>query len=186
MKAKFAVAVVLALVLAGCAQSPSGQQQGNDSNATGLIGGVEMGSSIKVENGDMVKVEYVGKFTDGTVFDKSEGRGPLEFEVGAGQMIKGFDKGVVGMSLNEEKSITVAPEDAYGAAGSGQEVQIPISQIRVDGNLEVGAQLSTSTGMSATVTAIKDGVATLLVQHPLAGKTLVFSVKVVDIQKGAK
>jgi len=76
-----------------------------------------------VETGSKVKVEYKGTFPDtGEVFDQSEGRGPLEFEAGAGQMIKGFDAAVIGMKLNEEKTVTIPPEDAYGVKGSGHEL----------------------------------------------------------------
>ena len=173
-----------ALLLSGCGdQGVKADINSNTNVQAGTNNSAGVEKVVTVSNGDTVKVEYVGTFPDGEEFDKSEGRGPLEFEVGAGKMIKGFDKGVVGMKLNEEKTITVAPADAYGEADSGQSVEIPVSQITADGNLSVGQTLYSSTGMPAKVTAINNGTATILIQHPLAGKTLVFKMKVVQIQK---
>jgi FKBP-type peptidyl-prolyl cis-trans isomerase len=71
-----------------------------------------------VKTGDTVKVDYTGKLENGTVFDSSEGKQPLEFEVGAGQMISGFDKGVIGMKVGQTKTLTLPPEEAYGAQGT--------------------------------------------------------------------
>ncbi len=105
-----------------------------------------------VENGDNVKVEYVGKFTDGNIFDQSAGRGPLEFVVGAGRMIAGFDEAVVGMKLNDEKTVTIAPEKAYGAADApGQQATVPIASIQGDGNIAIGSTLYTGSGQQGTV-----------------------------------
>ena len=137
-----------------------------------------------VENGDKVKVEYKGTFPDtGEVFDKSEGRGPLEFEAGAGQMIKGFDAAVIGMKLNEEKTVTIAPENAYGKAGEGQRIEADLNQISADGNVTVGMDVFATNGMQGKVESIDGNKAILLFEHPLAGKTLEFWIKVVEIQK---
>lgn len=178
------VLLAAALLLAGCAQQ---KDTNNSADANIQVpNNVNTGSGVvkTVEQGDTVKVEYVGTFPDTKeIFDKSEGRGPLEFEAGAGQMIKGFDQGVIGMKLNDEKTITIAPEDAYGAADSGQKAVIPLGTISADGNLQVGQTLYSSTGLPAKVIEIKDGNVTVLIQHPLAGKTLQFWIKVVDIQK---
>ncbi len=114
-----------------------------------------------VKEGDKVKVEYVGKFPDGEIFDKSEGRGPLEFVAGAGQMIKGFDKAVIGMKLGEEKTVTLSPEDAYGTLEDSPIIVVPISQIQVDGNLVEGQTLYTASGATAEVVEIKDNNASI-------------------------
>ena len=139
----------------------------------------------KVSKGDIVKVEYVGSYPeDGEVFDASEGRGPLEFEVGAGQMIKGFDKAVLGMKLDEEKDVTIPPEEAYGKAEDAQKIEVPVDRIAgVGQEIKVGTPIATTTGQVGRVTAIKNGVATLEFVHPMAGKTLNFWIKVVEIQK---
>ena len=138
-----------------------------------------------VENGDKVKVEYIGKHPDsGEVFDKSEGRGPLEFVAGAGQMIKGFDKAVMGMKVNDEKTVTIPPEDAYGEATV--KVEVPIEQISGEGiTPEVGTKVGSSTGQQGEIVELKDSVAVIEFQntHSLAGKTLEFWIKVIEIVK---
>ncbi|MBU0662234.1 FKBP-type peptidyl-prolyl cis-trans isomerase [Candidatus Micrarchaeota archaeon] len=137
-----------------------------------------------VENGDKIKVEYEGRFPDTEeVFDKSEGRGPLEFTVGAGQMIAGFDEAVVGMKLNEEKTVTIPPEKAYGTLEDAQLIEAPIENINGGENVEVGSTLTAQNGMQGTVIEINDGVAKISFAHPLAGKTLEFWIKVVEIEK---
>lgn len=175
------VLAVLAIVLlaAGCTQQPQqpAGQPGVDAKGDGIVAA----SFPVVKQGDTVKVEYVGKFPDGEVFDKSEGRGPLEFVAGAGQMIKGFDAAVIGMKVNEEKTVTIPPEEAYGALEDAKVVNIPLSQIQVDGNLSVGQTLYTASGATAEVIEIKDGNASLRIAHPMAGKTLVFWIKIVSI-----
>ncbi len=139
---------------------------------------------MSVEKGDGVKVEYVGKLTDGTIFDRSEGRGPLEFVAGGGQMIKGFDEAVIGMKLNDEKEVTIPPEKAYGAADAkGQRITVPLTAIGDDGNITIGAPISTGTGQIGRVIDINDGMATIEFKHQLAGKTLSFWIKVVEIKK---
>ena len=155
------------IVLAGCTQGTV------DSDVNSMNGVDEMTEVI--ENGDTVKIEYVGTFPDtGEEFDKSEGRGPLEFVVGAGQMIKGFDKAVVGMALNEEKTVQIPPEEAYGKAGEGQTTEVPVEQIGGE-EVKIGTPVSTNTGQQGKVTAINNGVATVMFEHPLAGKRCVLS-----------
>ncbi len=185
MKKIILLIALLAIVaaLSGCVlDNPANVMNSNNSDS----GNVNLGAdNVKsVEKGDTIKVEYIGRFPDGEVFDKSEGRGPLEFVVGAGQMIKGFDEAVVGMKLNGEKTVSIPPEKAYGTADSGQRFEVPISQIGGDANVEVGSKLYTTTGQQVTVIEINDGNATVELIHPLAGKTLEFWIKVVEITKG--
>ena len=188
---RMVAALALALVLFGCLQQPAGGGNGagaaNGAAAQQNYGGSQDGVDVmQVENGDTVKVEYTGTLENGEVFDKSEGRGPLEFVAGAGQMIKGFDEAVIGMKLNEDKNVTIPPEKAYGSTDSAQVVKVPVSQIGGDGNLAVGSKLYTQSGLQGTVTDINDGTATVSLVHPLAGKTLNFWIKVVGIMKAQK
>src|SRR6478736_401883 len=96
----------------------------------------------QAKEGNVVKVHYSGRLTDGTLFDSSEGREPLEFTVGAGQMIKGFDAGVLGMSIGEKKTLQIAAEDAYGARDEEAIIEFPSENIPADMKLEPGMQLT--------------------------------------------
>ncbi len=197
MKPAFIALIGILLIVSGCSQ-----QQGQDANVnaginvnangannTGANNATNAnagGQAMTIANGDIVKVEYVGKFTDGNIFDQSAGRGPLEFTAGAGQMIKGFDEAIIGMKLNDEKTVTIPPEKAYGTADSGERVAVPLSSIQQgDGNVAVGTKLYTGSGQQLTVIDINGANVTLEAKHPLAGKTLVFWIKVVDIKKPA-
>ena len=189
---KTVLLLALILVVSGCAQNQYSAAQGQElstpmpadmiTEADKISGGV--GNMDVVANGDTVKVEYVGTFPDtNEVFDKSEGRGPLEFVVGAGQMIKGFDSAVLGMKLNGEKTVTIPPEEAYGTLEDAQIVEVPLEQIQGDAETTVGTIVYSSSGMRGTVTEINGGTAKIAFVHPLAGKTLRFWIKVVSIQK---
>ena len=138
-----------------------------------------------VKQGDTVKVHYTGKLLDGSVFDSSEGRDPLEFTVGAGQMIAGFDKGVVGMALDEHKEITIPPEEAYGIYDPAKIIEVPNDQFPEDLTLEVSMQISASqpdgSAIQFTVKEIGEQNVTLDGNHFLAGKDLIFSVTLVSI-----
>ena len=138
-----------------------------------------------VKQGDTVKVHYTGKLLDGSVFDSSEGRDPLEFTVGAGQIIAGVDKGVVGMALDEQKEITIPPEEAYGIYDPAKIIEVPNDQFPEDLTLEVSMQISASqpdgSAIQFTVKEIGEQNVTLDGNHFLAGKDLIFSVTLVSI-----
>ncbi len=137
-----------------------------------------------VQNGDRIKVHYTGKFEDGDVFDSSEGGDPLEFEVGAGQLIPGFDTAVVGMASGEKKQVTLPPDQAYGERSDERVVQAGKDQLPPDTEVSVGDVLQvTIDGVDypAPVTAVDDAGFTIDLNPPLAGRTLVFDIEVVEI-----
>ena len=133
-----------------------------------------------VGKGDNIAVDYTGTLEDGNVFDSSIGRAPLEFEVGAGEMIKGFDDAVIGMKLNEEKNITIRPEEAYGPYDVDAVIEVAIASIPE--GTKAGDTLYAA-GRPVKVLEMRNETAILDTNHPLAGKTLIFQIKVVSIQK---
>jgi FKBP-type peptidyl-prolyl cis-trans isomerase 2 len=138
-----------------------------------------------VKSGDVVAVHYSGRLTTGELFDSSEGREPLEFTVGAGQMIPGFDAGVMGMSIGDKKTLNIAPEQAYGEWNEENTVQFPKENLPPDLQVEMGMQLQmrSQDGMPFTVTVIEitDDAIVLDANHVLAGKELVFDIEMVSI-----
>lgn len=180
------LALILVFYLAGCIAnySSEGNQNNNSGNANTNEGGNISGELI-VEAGDTVKVNYTGTLDNGEEFDSSlkEGRTPLEFVVGAGQMIPGFDKAVQGMKLNEEKTIKLSPEEAYGTLNDELIVEIPKTQFGDLNGLAVGAIVHANTGQQAKVLEIKDDTIKLDFNHPLAGENLTFWIQVVEITK---
>ena len=139
----------------------------------------------QVKDGDTVRVHYKGTLDDGTVFDSSANRSPLEFTVGQGQVIPGFEKAVVGMNQGETKTIRIAVAEAYGPRNEGMLTQIDRNQSPPHVQLEVGLQLQVTgpDGQPAvvTVTELSDLQVTLDANHPLAGKDLTFEIELVDI-----
>jgi peptidylprolyl isomerase len=139
----------------------------------------------KAKDGDKVKVHYTGKFEDGEVFDSSVDRDPLEFTLGQGQVIPGFENGIKGMEIGEKKSITVAPQEGYGERHDQNIIEVKKSVFPADIEPEVGRQLQVQSPdgnrMNVVITDVKDETVTLDANHPLAGKTLVFDVELVEI-----
>jgi len=139
-----------------------------------------------VKEGNTVKVEYTGMFDDGTVFDSSEKHGqPLEFKVGAGQMILGFEEAVLGMETGDEKTIELGPAQAYGEHREDLIKTVPREQLPEDQLLEFGmgllVNLPDGTEIPAKVIEITDETLTIDLNHPLAGTDLSFEIKVIDI-----
>ena len=132
-----------------------------------------------------VSVEYTGSFDDGTVFDSLEGRQPIEFTVGNGQVIKGFDDAVVGMKKGEQKKIRITPSEGYGDRDEKLQQQVPRSVFPQEMKLEKGMGFSFRTPQGqvihATITDASQEAVTVDMNHPLAGKNLLFKLKVVDI-----
>jgi len=173
--------IVAALLLSGCTQPIDGNGgTGNGDNGDTGNGGGSV-EAEKVKTGDNIAVEYRGTLEDGTQFDASEGRGPLEFTAGAGQMIKGFDAAVIGMELNQEKTVTMQPADAYGETDPAKIVEIPKTQIGDADTMQVGMSLTSSSGANGVVKEIKEDTIVIDFNHALAGKPLTFWIKVVRI-----
>jgi len=139
----------------------------------------------KAKSGDKVKVHYHGRLADGESFDSSSGKKPLEFEVGSGKVIKGFDEGVSGMKVGEKKTINIPVEEAYGPKKEEMIIQYPKKQLPEDMKIETGMALmmSNSTGQQfqVKVTEIKDDMIILDANHPLAGKDLIFDIELIEI-----
>jgi FKBP-type peptidyl-prolyl cis-trans isomerase 2 len=139
----------------------------------------------QVKKGDKIRVHYHGKLTNGETFDSSEGRAPLEFVVGAGMMIKGFDDAVVGMELGEKKTVNIPAIDAYGEHKEDQVIEFPRDQFPKDMKPEVGQQLTMTNGSGqhfpVTIAEVKDDVVLLDANHFLAGKELVFDITIAEI-----
>ena len=134
--------------------------------------------------GDSVRVHYTGRLNDGTVFDSSEGRDPLNFTLGSGQVIPGFDEAVTGMTVGESVTITIEPENAYGERREEMVQQVPRSDIPDDIDLAIGMQLQASGPQGdivVTVIEMSDDAIKLDANHPLAGKALTFDLQLVEI-----
>ncbi|MDE3253033.1 MAG: peptidylprolyl isomerase [Bacteroidota bacterium] len=139
----------------------------------------------QVKKGDTVKVHYHGKLTDGTTFDSSEGREPLEFEVGSGQVIPGFDDGVTGMAIGEKKTILIPADEAYGQKQEDMIMEFPKERFPEDMVPEAGMQLNMSNGQGqnfpVVIVEVKETVVILDANHPLAGEDLTFDLELVEI-----
>ena len=139
--------------------------------------------------GDTIKVHYTGTLDDGTVFDSSVGRRPLEFTIGLGQMIPGFDKGVVGLNLSESKTITIPADQAYGPYRADLVQVVARDQFPQDSELELGQMLQASQPdgqiIRFTITNVTDSDVTLDANHRLAGKNLTFEIQLVEIVSSA-
>lgn len=147
------------------------------------IQNLEAAGAIK---GDKVTLEYTGMLDDGTVFDASSKHDkPLEFEVGGGRVIPGFDKAVTGMKLGEEKKFTIAPTEAYGEPNPKLIKKVSRKEIPQDREPEVGMSLVMGTPqgrqMQALITEVTPEYIILDLNHPLAGKALTFQIKVIKI-----
>ncbi len=138
-----------------------------------------------VEDGKIVKVHYTGTLDDGTVFDSSEGKEPLQFTVGEGKVIKGFDLAVKEMNLDEEKEIHIKSEDAYGDTRAELIKQVPRDQLPKEQEPQVGMILGVGMPngqqIPARITAVNDTEVTIDLNHPLAGENLNFKLKLVEV-----
>ena len=141
---------------------------------------------MNVKTGVKVKIEYTGTLDDGTIFDSSEDHGrPLEFQVGSGHVIKGFDDAILGMKAGDEKQFSVSPDEAYGEHDPQLVQKVPKEIFPKDAELAPGllfeAGLPTGEKIPAMVTAIEENTVSVDLNHPLAGKKLNFKIKLTEI-----
>ena len=139
----------------------------------------------QVKSGDRVKIHYSGSFDDGTVFDSSKGRAPLEFTIGAQEVIAGMEAAVIGMSPGESKQERIAPENAYGDYNPEMAVNVERKHIPKDMEPEIGHQVKITQDDGSTIVAQVIGVThehvTLDANHPMAGKELIFDIDLIEI-----
>ncbi|PIN73892.1 peptidylprolyl isomerase [Candidatus Woesearchaeota archaeon CG10_big_fil_rev_8_21_14_0_10_45_16] len=141
---------------------------------------------MTIVKGKKVKIQYVGTFDDGSEFDSSEKHGqPLEFEVGEGQVIPGFENAVIGMEAGQEKEVVIKPAEAYGEHNPEFLKKVPRSQLPAEqepqAGMMLGVGLPNGQQIPAVIAEVSDDDVTLDLNHPLAGKTLHFKIKVVEV-----
>ncbi len=137
------------------------------------------------KSGDTVRIHYTGTLDDGTEFDSSSGRDPLEFALGGGQVIPGFDKAVDGMTVGENKTVTIPPGEAYGERHDQLVQEVPKSALPDEIDPAVGMHLQSRSPegqiMNLVVTEVADASITVDGNHPLAGQALTFDIELVEI-----
>ena len=141
----------------------------------------------KVAKDMFVSVEYTGTLENGDVFDTSQGRQPLEIQMGAGQLIKGFEDALDGMALKEKKTFTLEPEDAYGQRDDSLTRDFPRADVPPEMDPQVGQTVGLHDGQGqqipATIVDVTDENVTVDLNHPMAGKALTFDIEVVNISE---
>lgn len=144
---------------------------------------------LKAETGDTVKVNYVGKLADGTIFDSSEGKPPLHFILGKQEVIPGFDQATRGMTQGEKKSVTIPSDEAYGPYHEKLVETVDKSLLPENLELTLGGQLEVSREdgqkMYFLIKELTEKTVTLDANHPLAGKQLSFEIELIEVSKGA-
>lgn len=151
-----------------------------------LLAGISCSTKqVEVKSGDVVQVHYTGRLLDGTVFDTSIGGEPMEFTVGSGQLIPGFEQAVIGMQVGESKTVTIPVDEAYGARRDDMILEIDRSELPDDLVPEVGMQLQMNQSdggvLIVTITEVTEATITIDANHALAGKDLIFDIEVVAI-----
>ena len=188
MKNKIFIVLLAVIIISGCISNFNDA----DENAINNNG---VDNTMTVENKNTIKVDYVGTLEDGTVFDTSiesvakesdsyqEGRPyqPLEFKVGAGQMIAGFDAAVVGMKVDEEKTVTLPPAQAYGEMNAELVQEVPIENLKNAGIEPQAGMVISANGNPAKITKVENNIVFVDFNHELAGKTLIFKITVKEI-----
>lgn len=138
----------------------------------------------QAQSGNTVRIHYTGRLADGTVFDSSDGKAPLEFTLGESQVIPGFEEAVTGMEPGQEATVTIPSDRAYGAHKSELVFDVPRAQFPDDLDPQVGQQLQMTNGNQTavvTVAEVQDGSVKLDANHPLAGKDLTFDISLVEV-----
>lgn len=139
----------------------------------------------EAKQGDTVRIHYTGKLDDGTVFDSSEGREPLEFTIGGEEVIPGFENAVMGMNPGEKRTTTIKPEEGYGEFQEDMVFQVDRDRLPSDMPPEIGAELRVRTPddnmIPVIIVDVQDDKVTIDANHPLAGRDLVFDIELVEI-----
>ncbi|ACR80431.1 MULTISPECIES: FKBP-type peptidyl-prolyl cis-trans isomerase [Kosmotoga] len=139
----------------------------------------------EAKKGDTVKVHYTGRFEDGEIFDSSTGKEPLEFTIGKGEVIPGFEEAIIGMNTGESKTVKIPPEKAYGPRYDELVLTVERSRFPDDMEPQLGQQLQLrqpdGRTFIVTITDINETAVTLDANHPLAGKDLVFEINLIEI-----
>lgn len=141
-----------------------------------------------VKDGDTVKVHYTGKLNDGSVFDSSQDREPLEFTLGEGQLIPGFENAVTGMEQGDSTTVNIPTDEAYGERRDDLELEVAKNELPDNIEPEVGMQLQmqqqeSGQAVPVQITKVEDDKVTLDANHPLAGKDLTFDIELVEVSK---
>ncbi len=159
-------------------------------HATGAGGPYQQMENTMIQEGKYVSIHYTGKLENGEVFDSCTGDTPFEFEVGAGTVIAGLDSAVRAMDINQEKSVVIPPEEAYGDYNDSMIQNIPAAEVRAHFEpavgMTIGVQLENGMHVPATIKEISDTQVMLDFNHQLAGKTLYFDVKILEINDEPK
>lgn len=138
-----------------------------------------------IQKGNIVAVNYTGKFTNGDVFDSSEGRDPLKFQVGSGQIIPGFENAILGKNKGDKVTVNIKPDEGYGMVREDLIVKVPMEQM--PGDVQVGqslqAQSDTGQSVNVTVKEVNEDHVIIDGNHPLAGQELVFDIEVLEIEE---
>jgi len=141
-----------------------------------------------IKQGDIVKVEYKGRFPEGEVFDSTDKHGgePIEFQIGAGMLVSGFENAVLGMEEGQEKEVTLKPEEAYGEPNPEYVQKVPKDKFPPEAKegMMIGLPMPNGQQVPATIMEMGENEVTLDLNHPMAGKTLVFKIKVVSAKEG--
>jgi FKBP-type peptidyl-prolyl cis-trans isomerase 2 len=137
-------------------------------------------------NNSTVKVHYTGRLAEGVTFDSSEGRDPLEFQLGTGMVIPGFNDGIVGMKVGEKKTVNIPVDQAYGPVFEENIIVIPRNEIPADMEIQIGSILNMHSDGEAqqiqvAVADITEDTVTLDANHPLAGKDLIFDIELISV-----
>jgi peptidylprolyl isomerase len=142
-------------------------------------------ASAAAKEGNTVQVSYTGKFADGIVFDSSAGKSPLEFTLGEGRIIPGFENAVIGMKAGEKKTVSIPANDAYGPYRPELTMEVPLTQLPKDMTPQVGAQMQSRTENGSVIvviiTKVTETSVTVDANHPLAGKDLTFDIELLKI-----
>jgi peptidylprolyl isomerase len=138
-----------------------------------------------IQKGNIVAVHYTGKLPNGEVFDSSEGRDPLKFQVGSGQIIPGFEGAIIGKNIGDKVTINITPTEAYGEVREDLIVQVPLEQM--PGEVEVGqslqAQADNGQAVNVIVKEVNEDHVIIDGNHPLAGEELIFDIEILEIEE---